>query len=134
MIGDYDLLGVAPTASALEIKNAYGNVLKNNHPNINGEFDDVKVNKIMTAFKRIMAKQQPKNIQEKRFNEIVFPTMDVMCDQMEKKMSELSVDISEHEKTYYSKMSYFVRRGGKVFTKIEENVNGNLREYEEYTV
>ena len=137
MIGDYELLGIQPTATEFEIKNAYNKILGNNHPNKNnGTFDEKKVDSIMSAFRRIMAKQpfKPKTVEEIIFGESAdqdFPTMNTLCDNMENKMTILNVN-SNVDSPYYSKMSYFVRRDGKVFTKIQENANGNLREYEEY--
>ena len=125
MKGDYELLGVEPTASIQEINSAYGKVLNDNHPNKNGNFDNVKVDKIMTAFKRITSKS-PK--------ETSLPSLNAVCDEMERKMNDMNLEKEDsfgEKKPYYSKLSYFVRRDGKVFTKIEENANGNKREYEE---
>jgi curved DNA-binding protein CbpA len=139
MIGDYKLLGIEPTATNNEIKKAYGRVLRENHPNKNGTFDDNKVQGIMDAYKRITAQERngPQNkVEQIRFGETMekeFPPMNVMCDDMEQKMNDLGVTKSEsQEEPYYSKMSYYVRRDGKVITKIQENANGNIREYEEY--
>jgi len=99
-------------------------VLNDNHPNKNGNFDNVKVDKIMTAFKRITAKSAKETL----------PSMNAVCDEMERKMNDMNLEKEDsfgEKKPYYSKLSYFVRRDGKVFTKIEENANGNKREYEE---
>jgi hypothetical protein len=136
MNGDYELLGISHTTSFLDIKKAYAKVLLDSHPNKNGTFDDKKVDKIMGAFKRIMARER-NIVEEKRFGEtmdIEFPLMNIMCDDMEQKMNELRLnETNDYDtKPYYSKLSYYVRRDGKVFTKIQENANGNLREYEEY--
>ena len=138
---DYELLGISDTTSYLDIKKAYSKVLFESHPNKNGTFDDKKVDKIMGAFKRIMARQrnigQQNKVEEKRFGENMnteFPVMNIMCDDMEQRMNGLCLNETNDsdKKPYYSKLSYYVRRDGKVFTKIQENANGNLREYEEY--
>jgi DnaJ-class molecular chaperone len=76
---------------------------------------------------------------ELRHIEYACPSINEAYDDMERRMKSLRVHHEQDPKVpkgdeipFYSKVSYLVRKNGKTYTKIQENINGDLREFEEY--
>nr|QOI90503.1 hypothetical protein HWQ62_00368 [Pyramimonas orientalis virus] len=142
---DYEMLGVSPSASLEDIQEAYRKALNDNHPNRNGTFDGERVNKLKAANKRIIEKikagakktimnekKYDHNIAHTNLNVGICPTMNQMCDNLDWKLANYAS--TSNTTPYYSKLAYFVKRDGKVYKKLQENINGNLREYEECSI
>lgn len=56
---------------------------------------------------------------------------DTIFDEMERRVRALNI-ADRDGGTYYSKQTYVCSRNGKTVTKIEENVNGDIKQFESY--
>lgn len=137
IVDDYALLGVSSSTTNEEIRKVYHTILKDNHPNKKGFFDEAKVRDITTAYGRIMSTELRKKYETRSDPFVVFaddnlcPTIDTAYTDIERRMREMRINDTATS-PYYSKASYLVRRNGRTYKKIQENINGNLREFEEY--
>lgn len=137
MSNPYQVLGVSNSATKDEIKKAYKRLCSKHHPDKYLDMKDKE--KHQKKFKEIQ--QAYSAIKDQRNTEIqIHPFMrmrnpfhtdfDKMFDDMEKKMSEFN--LNNDNGTYYSKQTFSCTRNGKTVTKVEENINGDIKQFESY--
>ena len=135
-MNDYETLGLMPLASKESVKRRYKELMKRVHPDKNNGKTSEEAKQIQKAYDRIM--QQDTTILDDPFFALCVPRHDFLLDShrvfedVEERLRIMNVGANELGDRYYSKTKYSVIKDGKRYVRLMENVNGNIREYEEY--
>jgi hypothetical protein len=89
--------------------------------------------KVQNAYEEL--NKEPPAYEERFFNShdniFNFSCFDNIFEEMEKKIELMSLPKTSNG-SFYSKQQYTCTRNGKTITKIEENINGEIKQYESY--
>lgn len=126
----YSVLDVSKSESLDNIKKIYKKKAIKYHPDKAPQEKKEKYEKKFKLYKEAyeqIIKDKENNINHKNLFDDFF-NFDIF-DQMEKKMNNMKLN---NNGNYYSKSVYISNINGKKMKKVEENINGNIHQYEEF--
>ena len=152
MTNPYMILGLSNDATNEEIRQEYKRKALKYHPDkikdeIKRKKYETKFKLIKEAYEEIMKQRQQKQVQVHEMSPLttmfqdMFQRMndfDTMDKNFENRIQNLhktfnTIDVNQSNKgNFYSKRVFYSNINGKKIKKVEENINGQIHQYEEY--